>query len=138
MDTKKMKDGVSIKEIEGFAKKNRFELFFCLALLLSCLFNFVFFTGWSMLIAAAGGILGVLFPKNIQKILQGASCFFRKQEDITQLILTIAGLVLAIFLPILTFFVLGGAGGKYLQSLGCCCGADKKEQEIEIVEEEKE
>ena len=138
MDTKKMKDGVSVKEIEGFAKKNRFELFFCLALLLSCLFNFVFFTGWSMLFSAAGGILGVLFPKNIEKIFQGASCFFRKQEDLTQLILTIAGLILAIFLPILTFLALGGAGGKYLQGLGCCCGVDKGKQDIEVVEDEKE
>jgi len=136
MDEKKTKDGVSIKEIESFAKKHRFELFFSLALLLSCLFNFVFFVGWSMMFGAAGGILGALFPHKIQKIFQSASCFFRKQEEITQLVLTIVGLILAIFLPILTFLVLGAAGGKHLQHLGCCCGADKHHEDIEIVEED--
>jgi hypothetical protein len=138
MDAKKIKDGVSVKEIEGFAKKHRFELFFCLALLLSCLFNFVFFAGWSFVFAAAGGILGALFPEKVQKIFKISSCFFRKQEDLTQLILTIVGLILSIFLPILTFFILGAAGGKHLQTLSCCCEGDKDSEDIEVVEEEKE
>ena len=137
MDAKKLKEGVSVKEIEGFAKKHRFALFFCLALLLSCLFNFVFFVGWSMVFGAAGGILGALFPQKIQKIFQGASCFFRKQEDLTQLVLTIVCLVLAIFLPILTFLTLGAAGGKYLQGLACCCEADKNKEDIEVVQDEE-
>ncbi len=137
MDAKKLKDGVSVKELESFAKKHRFELFFCLALLLSCLFNFVFFVGWSMVFGAAGGILGALFPKKIQGIFQGASCFFRKQEDLTQLVLTVVGLILAVFLPILTFFVLGAAGGKYLQALACCGGDDKSKEDIEIAQTEE-
>jgi hypothetical protein len=137
MDAKKLKDGVSVKEIESFAKKHRFALFFSLALLLSCLFNFVFFVGWSMVFGAAGGILGALFPQRIQGIFQGASCFFRKQEDLTQLVLTIVGLILAVFLPVLTFLVLGAAGGKYFQSLACCCGHEKKEADIEVAETEE-
>ncbi len=135
MDAKKIKDGVSVKEIEGFAKKHRFVLFFCLALLLSCLFNFVFFVGWSMVFGAIGGILGALFPKKIESIFQGSSSFFAKQEEVTQLILSIAGLILAIFLPILTFLVLGAAGGKHLQSLAECYSTNKKE-DIEVVEKE--
>ena len=133
MDTKKIKEGISVKEIEGFAKKHRFVLFFALALLLSCLFSFVFFKGWTMLAAAAGGILGALFPQKFASSFQKIGSFFRKQEEVTQLILLVVGLGLAIFLPILTFFILGGAGGKYFHglSMGEC------EEIVEISSEDE-
>lgn len=117
MDPKKLKDGFSVREIEGFAKKHRVEVFFVLAFLLSLLFSFVFFTGWSSLLASIGGICGVLFPKQAEGALKKATAFFAKQEDTTQLILAIAGLVLAMFLPLLIFLLLGSAGGRYLLQL---------------------
>ena len=117
MDTKKLKDGLSVKEIEHFAKKHRFEMFFCLALLLAGFFSFIFFSGWSPVLSAAGGILGILLTEKVEIFFKRASLFIYKQEDITQLILGIAGLVLSIFLPMVTFLVLGTAGGKYLRGL---------------------
>lgn len=117
MDTKNLKEGVSVKEIESFAKKHRIEVFFCLALILSCLFSFIFFSGWGSPLAAIGGILGILFPSQVETFLKKTSAFLRKQEEITQLILGIAGLILSIFLPIITFFLLGVCGGKFLRQL---------------------
>ncbi len=117
MDKKKIKEGVSIKEIEGFTKKHRFEVFFCLAFLLSCFFSFVFFSGWNVILMAIGGILGILFPEKIDSGLKRCSSFFLKQEDLTQLVLGIAGLIVAIFLPILTFFTLGLCGGRKIKEL---------------------
>jgi len=50
MDGKK--EGVSVKEIEEFAKKHRFEVFFCLMFLFACVFGLVgmFRPGWSILL----------------------------------------------------------------------------------------
>jgi len=117
MDDKKLKSGVSVKEIETFTKKHRFEVFFSLSLLLSCFFTFVFFEGWSPVAVMVGGILGILFPIKAAEFIKRFALFFRKQEDLTQLILGITGLVLSIFIPILTFLVLGTCGGLYLQQL---------------------
>ena len=117
MDTKKIKDGVSVKEIEHFAKKHRFEMFFCLALLLASFFSFIFFSGWSPFLAGIGGILGILLSEKVETFFTKASRFICKQEDITQLVLGIAGLVLSVFLPMLTFLVLGAAGGRHLRDL---------------------
>ena len=109
--------GVTVKEIESFTKKHRFEVFVSLSLVLSCFFSFVFFDGWVPVAGAVGGILGVVFTQKTTEFLERFGRFFQKQEELTQLILGIAGLVLAVFIPILPFFVLGTAGGKYLQQL---------------------
>ncbi len=134
MDTKNLKEGVSVKEIESFAKKHRLEVFFCLSLILSGLFSFIFFSGWCAILAAVGGILGILFPCKINAFLTKAAGFIVKQEEITQLILGIAGLVLAIFLPIVTFFLLGICGGKALCQLApesCKEETGKTEEHLE-------
>ncbi len=114
MQNENPKEGISVKEIENFAKHNRFKLFLCLAFLLACFFSFVFFTAWSLILAAVGGILGVLFPVRVEKLIETIRFFCEKQENVTQLILGCVGLILSIFLPLLTFFALGVAGGKLL------------------------
>lgn len=113
VDEQKPKNGISVKELESFTKKHRFEVFFCLSLLLSGFFNIVFFEGWGTIAAVIGGILGILFPAKVSVFLDRFRSFFRKQEDLTKLILAVAGLVLSIFLPILTFFTVGIAAGEY-------------------------
>ncbi len=58
------KKGVSVKEIEEFTKKHRYEVFFCALFLLACIFSLVghFGGGWSIFFAMGGAILGVIFP----------------------------------------------------------------------------
>lgn len=111
------KDGVSVKEIENFAKNNRFKLFLCLSFLLACFFSFIFFTIWSIILASAGGIVGVLLASKVDAFAQKARAFCEKQETTTQLILGCVSLVFAIFLPPLIFFSLGAAGGRFLETL---------------------
>lgn len=107
-----MKEGVSIQEIENFTKKYRFQLFFSIAFILSCLFSYIFFgTGWSVFIGALGGIVGVVFPGMVDKVMGSAFRFVGKQEKITQMVLAIVGLVLAVFVPFFYFLLLGGMGG---------------------------
>src|SRR3989339_1048188 len=111
-----LKDGISVKEIENFAKNNRFKLFLCLSVLLACFFSFVFFAAWSIILAAVGGILGIFFPFKVDAFLGKARDFCAKQEATTQLILGGVSLILAIFIPPLVFFVLGCTGGRHLES----------------------
>jgi hypothetical protein len=115
MDDNKKREGVSVKEIESFAKKHRFEVVFCLIFVLACFFSFVMWGPWWTIIAAtAGAILGVFFPAKITGISQNILQFIFKQEQTTQLVLAIVSLILAIFIPPLAFLIMGLHGGKDL------------------------
>ncbi len=116
MDPNKLKEGVSVKEIENFTKKHRFEVFFCLAFVLACFFSFVFFSSWTVIIATLGAILGVVAPAKLDMMLKTAFAFVFKQEQVVQLVLGVVGLILSIFLPPVIFFVVGVSGGKYLHN----------------------
>ncbi len=112
MDKNKLKEGVSIKEIEGFGKKYRFEIFFLAYFILASFFTFLFFgASWSIYLAGLGGILGVFLPRKLEKASQACFRFVFKQERITQIILGIVGVIVSIFLPPLIFFMLGLMGG---------------------------
>lgn len=109
------KEGVSVKEIQDFATKNKFEVFFCILFLLACLFTLVFWgPTLSIFIAGLGGIIGTLIPARIELFSKKMFHFVLKQEKTTQLVLGIVGFILAIFLAPLIFLLLGLHGGKSL------------------------
>ncbi len=112
MDENQKKEGVSVKEIEQFAKKYKIEVFFGLSFIIACLFSFVFFgTGLAIIFATVGGVLGTIFPVKVEAITKKAFHFVFKQEPTTQLILGIVKLIISIFLPPLIFLSLGLQGG---------------------------
>ncbi len=116
MAEEKKKEGVSVKEIEEYAKKHRYEVVYVLGFVLACFFSFVFFgTGWALVLATAGGILGVLLPIQMEAFAQKVFGFVQKQELVVQLILGAVFLILSVFLPFVTFFVLGLCGGIKLR-----------------------
>lgn len=116
MNEDKSKEGVSVKEIEAFAKKHRFEVFFCLAFVLACFFTFVLWgPGWSIVAASIGAIIGVLLAGKLANFSKTIFSFVFKQEPTVQLVLGIVGLILAIFIPPLYFLLLGLHGGKDMQ-----------------------
>jgi hypothetical protein len=116
MDGDKRKEGVSVKEMGDFAKKHRFEVFFCLAFILACFFSFVLWgPGWSVIAAAIGAIIGVLFVGKVTHLCKMTLTFVFKQEQTVQLVLGIVFLILAIFVPPLYFLLLGLHGGKDMQ-----------------------
>jgi hypothetical protein len=118
MDKKQNKEGVSVKEIENFAKKHRLEVFFCLAFVFACFFSFVFFgTGWAVVLGSAGGIVGALMSGKVEHMAKKIFYFVFKQEQTTQLVLGAVGLILSIFIPPLIFLALGMHGGKSLHHL---------------------
>jgi hypothetical protein len=126
MDENKPKEGVSVKEMEAFAKKHRFEVFFCLAFVLACFFTFVMWgPGWSVVAAAVGAILGVLLAGKVAYLSKTVFNFIFKHEQTTQLVLGIIALILAIFIPPLFFLLLGLHGGKDIRHTVMECYSQK-------------
>lgn len=127
MGENKPKEGVSVKEIEEFAKKHRFEVFFCLAFLFACFFTFVMWgPGWSIVATTAGAVLGVLLPGKISHFSKTIFQFIFKQEKTTQLVLGIVALILSIFLPPLIFLLTGMHGGKDMYHRAMEIGSQNK------------
>lgn len=112
------KDSVSVKEVEEFTKKYKLEVLFCLSFILACLFSFVFFgTGWGIVLASIGGIIGVVLASRVELFIKKTFQFVFKQEKLTQLVLAICWLVISIFVPPLVFLMVGLYGGKSLYHL---------------------
>lgn len=110
---KKIKEGVSVQELENFGKKYTTEIFLVLYFVLAALLaKFFFGPMWNIFLAGIGGILGVLLPMKVEKAVRGVFQFVNKQEKITRLILGIVGLIVAFFLPPLIFFFTGLIGGS--------------------------
>ena len=126
---KKIKEGVSIQELENFGKKYRFEIFFILYFILSTLLTFLFFgPAWSIFLAGIGGILGVGLPNKVEKAARASFHFIYKQEKITRLILGIVGAIVAFFLPPLIFFFMGLIGGSGISRISSL--TPKKQDEV--------
>lgn len=106
------KEGMSVRELESFGKKHRFEIVFFVYFLIATIFSPVFFSmGWSLYLAGIGGILGVFFPSKVEHFAGATYGFVFKQEKATQITLAVVGLIISFFLPPLTFFALGLMGG---------------------------
>ena len=113
------KEGVSVKEIEEFAKKHRFEVFFCLMFLLACIFGLVgmFSTGWNILLAMVGGALGVILPMKVDQLLKSTFHFVFKQDKTILIVLGIVGLLITCIFPFLVFLIVGAAGGRAMHQM---------------------
>lgn len=113
MDMNKFKEGLSVKEIEEFAKKHRFEVFFCLVFLFGCFFSFIIWAeGWALLLGAVGGVIGVALPGKVEIYARKMYDFFFSQQQSTQIVLMALILFGSIFLAPFVFLLLGMHGGK--------------------------
>ncbi len=112
----KKKDGVSIKELEGFVSKHAhatvmvalfvFAAIFGLGITWSCF--------WSILLTGAGAVLGVCFQGAVHKVLGAVVHFVLRQEKSTQLVLAGVAVIFSILLSPLIFLLIGLEGGKGL------------------------
>ena len=110
------KKGVSVKEIEEFTKKHRYEVFFCALFVLTCIFSIFghFGAGWSIFFGMGGAVVGIIFPNKVEALLKTAFKFIFKQDKTIQIVLGAVALILAIFLPFIIFGVLGLIGGRVM------------------------
>ncbi len=118
MDDNK-KDGVSVKEIEAFARKHSLEVFFGLLFVLAAIFGAIghFHAVWSVLLGAAGVILSIAFPTKVESLLKKMFGFVFKQEKTIQIVLGVVSLIFAIFLSPLIFFLVGCFGGRAIYQM---------------------
>lgn len=114
----KKKEGVSVKELEGYAKKHRFEIFFCLLFILASLFTLVFWgPTLSIFLAGIGGIVSVFMANQIEGLQKKMATALFTKEGTTQLIVGIAALIVAIFLAPIIFLAIGLHAGKSMLHL---------------------
>lgn len=106
----KFKEGVSVQEMEDFARKYTTEVFSVLAIVIGAVSSmYDFFTGPKLTIAfvTIGLILGVFFPAPVERGLKQFYSFSYKQEKMTQMILGCVKIVVGLFIP---FFLFGAVG----------------------------
>ncbi len=110
----KLKDGISVQEMEDFARKYVTEIFTVAAIAIGAISSmFDFFTGPSLtiLFLAIGAIIGIFFPSQTEKGLKQIYTFAFKQEKMTQMILGGVKIVVALFIPFLLFGLIGLLAG---------------------------
>ena len=110
----RFKEGVSVQELEDFARKHTTAVFSLLALIvgaISSVFDFFTGPGWAIIFTALGSILAVFFPAPIEKGLKQFYNFTLKQDKTTEIILGGAKIVIAIFVPFLYFGMVGLLAG---------------------------
>jgi Kef-type K+ transport system membrane component KefB len=127
-DQKEKKEGISVKELEGFVKKYRYEAFLVAMFALAGIFGMgiIWRCFWSVLFAMAGAIIGSLLPEKISKMLRSITEFVLKQDKSTQLILAGAALVLSILVCPLIFLLMGLHAGKSLHMMMMEIGSQQK------------
>ncbi|MDP1608270.1 MAG: hypothetical protein Q8L98_03020 [Chlamydiales bacterium] len=112
--SEKLKEGISVQELEDFARKYSSEVFSVIALVIAAISSiFDFFTGpgWAILFMTIGAVLGIFFPTPVDKGLKQLYEFVFKQEKSTQLILGGVKIVIAIFIPFVLFAITGLLAG---------------------------
>jgi len=110
----KIKEGVSVQEVEDFARKYTIEVFSVLAIVIASISSmYDFFTGpkFTILFIAVGLILGVFFPSPVERVLKQYYSFSYKQEKMTQMIMGCVMIVVGLFIPFIIFGAVGLLAG---------------------------
>ena len=110
----KIKEGVSVQEVEDFARKYTLEVFSVLAIVIASISSmYDFFTGpkFTILLVTIGLVLGVFFPAPVERILKQFYSFSYKQEKMTQMILGCVMIVVGLFIPFVIFGAVGLLAG---------------------------
>jgi len=114
--TEKLKEGVSVKEIEEFTRQHMMEVFSVAAVIIatitSCWDFFLSGPKITLFFTALGMIVSILFPVPVERWLKQLYNFSFKQEKSTQMILGAVKIVVAIFIPFILFAVLGLLAGS--------------------------
>lgn len=111
----KLKEGVSVHEVEEFARKYTLEVFLVLAVVVGAISSaFDFFTGpgLTLLFTAAGLVSAVFFPHSAEDWLKQLYSFSLKQEKSTQMILGSVKVIIGIFVPFILFGIVGLLAGS--------------------------
>jgi hypothetical protein len=110
----KMKEGVSVQDMEDFARKYTTEVFSVLAIVIGTISSmYDFFTGakLTLLLLTAGVMVGTFVPAPVEKWLKQYYSFAHKQEKTSQMVLGCVLIVIALFIPFVLFGFVGLLAG---------------------------
>lgn len=110
------KKGFTVHELEGNFKKHGFEITLTAIFALTAIFSLLWsgwVVTWSILLCMIFAIVGIFIPQSMHKSLGKAVRLIYK-EDVSAVIAAVVGLLVAIFLPLLIFAVVGLIAGKTL------------------------
>lgn len=115
MNEEKKKQGISVKELEGYAKKHRFEIFFCILFVFASLFTLVFWgPTFSIFCVGIGTIFSIFLPLTVEQFARKMTMMVFTKEATTQLIIGILAIIVAIFIAPVIFLFIGLFAGKSL------------------------
>lgn len=108
------KEGVSIREIEEFAKQHRSKLLLTVVFAMAALFGLwgAFKPGWCVMLGMGAAILGYLAPLQTMNALRKVFQFVIKQENAVRFTLCAIIVLLACFVPFSIFVLVGSLGGS--------------------------
>lgn len=113
MDEKNKKEGVTVKELEGYAKNYRYEIFFCALFIFATIFSLVFWGAHiSIFLAGIGGIVGALLSGPIEQFQHKMATTILAKDTSIQLIIALVAIIVSIFLAPLFFLCVGVNAGK--------------------------
>jgi hypothetical protein len=113
--TDKLKEGVSVQELENLARKYTVEGFLIFSIIIATISSiFGFFTGygWSLLFAGLGAISSIAFPEAMGKFIKKLFKLVTRQEKAAQIAIGIVRVVLALFIPFILFAEIGILAGS--------------------------
>lgn len=112
--SEKIKEGVSVHELETFARKYTIETFVILAIIIASIsgsLGFFYHAGWSLALAGIGAIISIAFPEKVIKLEGFYYNFIIKQEKIAQIAIGVVQIVIALFVPFILFAQIGLLSG---------------------------
>ena len=112
--TEKFKEGVSVQELEHFARKYLVEVFVIISVIIATISSSMHFfngAGWSLMLGGIGAILSIALPAQIHKIEKIYFSFVTKQEQTAQIAIGAVQLIIALFLPFIVFAQIGMLAG---------------------------
>lgn len=119
--------GHSVKQIENYAIKHKYEVVFGITFILMTIFSIALdVKNWVIILIGVGAIVGVLLPIKVDNAIAKSLQFMFGADKILQIVFAIILFVLAVFVSPLIGFIVGVMAGK-----ACLIDSSK------IVEKEK-
>jgi cation transport ATPase len=119
----KLKEGISVQDLETFARRYTHELFLILAIIIasiSSMFHFFMSPSWAISFAALATVVSIGFPEQMSRFQKPIFSFLYKQEKSMLMIIGIVRLIVALFLPFVIFTEIGMLAGMAFHHLQKC------------------
>lgn len=135
----KLKEGVSVDEMQHFFRKYLSESFIILAIIIATIsstFDFFMKPGWSLFMITIGAVISIGLPDKTHFWQRKWFIFLHKQEKFTQIIIGSVRLAVALFIPMIIFAELGLLSGIAFHEMMKEIGISAKSKDIDVEDDD--